>query len=76
MRYNKLWRVVILAVFVAAVAAAVPFVLRIFMPDGFLGFCLGAGVCVLSAGLSIFFIGCTVNERREIVTTILKKGKV
>jgi O-antigen/teichoic acid export membrane protein len=61
---------------VAAVAAAVPFVLRIFMPDGFLGFCLGAGVCVLSAGLSIFFIGCTVNERREIVTTILKKGKV
>lgn len=61
---------------VAAVAAAVPFVLRTFMPDGFLGFCLGAGVCVLSAGLSIFFIGCTVIERREIVTTILKKGKV
>jgi O-antigen/teichoic acid export membrane protein len=58
---------------VAAVAVAVPFVFKGFLPEGFWGFCAGVALCVLSASFSILFVGCTVKERGEIAAVVLRR---
>lgn len=58
---------------VAAVALAVPMLTCPHMPEGFGGFCLSVAVCVISASLSIAFVGCRKDERKAMVNFIMKK---
>lgn len=58
---------------VSAAAVAVPLMVKDMMPDGFAGFCLSVGICVLSAVGAILFVGCSRSERREIVLMIFNK---
>lgn len=65
---------VYLRVSVVALAALVlPLMLMRVMPGGFAGFCLSVGICVLCAGISILYVGCTKVERREMVSMILSR---
>lgn len=65
---------VYLKVFAVAAASLVfPLLLASLMPEGFAGFCASVLLCVLCAGVSIFYIGCTRGERQEIVSMILNK---
>lgn len=61
---------------VAAVALAVPFAVASIIPEGFVGFCISVAICVLSAGLSILFVGCLRNERQEMMALVLRRGRV
>lgn len=58
---------------VALAALALPLMLMRVMPGGFAGFCLSVGICVLCAGISILYVGCTKVERREMVSMILSR---
>mgnify|MGYP003301351472 CR=1 FL=1 len=58
---------------VAATSLVFPLLLANLMPEGFAGFCASVLLCVLCAGVSIFYIGCTRGERQEIVSMILNK---
>ena len=57
---------------VTAAALVLPLLTGRYMPDGFGGFCLSLAVCVVSAGLSVLFIGCSRDERRDMMTMLLK----
>lgn len=58
---------------VAMAALALPLMLMRVLPGGFAGFCLSVGICVLCAGISILYVGCTKVERREMVSMILSR---
>jgi hypothetical protein len=58
---------------VTAVAAAVPFALMSVGECGWLGFVFRVMVCVLCAGLSILFIGCSRSERQELTQMLLRR---
>lgn len=58
---------------VALASLALPLMLMRVMPGGFAGFCLSVGICVLCAGISILYVGCTKVERREMVSMILSR---
>ena len=60
---------------VTAVAVLIPTVLHGFIPGGFLGFVLGVAICVLCAGLSILFIGCSKSERQELKQMLIRRLK-
>lgn len=55
---------------VVALALVFPLLLSGVIPGGFAGFCASVVLCVLSAGISIFYLGCTKHERRELVSMI------
>lgn len=57
---------------VTAASLVLPLLTFRFMPDGFGGFCLSLAVCVVSASLSVLFIGCSRDERRDMMTMLLK----
>ena len=65
-------RVWLNVVAVTAAAATPVLLLEGFFPDNLSGFCLNALACVAVAGLSILFVGCKAQERREIVSMIFK----
>jgi O-antigen/teichoic acid export membrane protein len=58
---------------VSAVALVLPLSLSGVMPEGFLGFCLSVLSCVVSAGLSILYVGCTRAERKEVISMVLSR---
>ena len=58
---------------VTAVAGAVASSLQTLIPVGWLGFALGVLICVICAGLSILFIGCTASERNELVQMTMRR---
>ena len=61
---------------VTMVAVTVPLLVSGWLSDTFAGFCVSVAVCVLSAALSILFIGCAAEERRMIMSMIFaRKGK-
>ena len=51
---------------VAAAAVIIPFALAGRIPGGFTGFLISAAAAVVSAGLSVLYIGCTKDERQDI----------
>lgn len=55
---------------VSAAAIPLPLLAGSFMPYGFAGFCASAAICVLSAALSILYVGCSRNERLEMFNMI------
>lgn len=63
-------------IIVAAAASALPFLLCRLMPDDFLGFCLSVALCVISAGTSILFIGCSSKEREEVISLLLRRKAI
>ncbi len=60
---------------VASLAAAVPLAFRGMMTEGLGGFCLSILTCLMSAGLSVLFIGCSKDERREMTAMLRRKSK-
>jgi VIT1/CCC1 family predicted Fe2+/Mn2+ transporter len=58
---------------VSAVSLIFPLLLASVMPEGFAGFCASVLLCILCAGLSIFYIGCTRGERKQIMSMILSR---
>ncbi len=60
---------------VSAVAVAVPLMVCGLIPSGFAGFCISAALCVVSAGLSALFVGCSGSERRDMWKFIRRAGE-
>ena len=58
----------------AFIALVLPFLLCRLMPEGFVGFCMSVLLCVVSAAVSILFIGCTAHERREVMSMIFRRS--
>lgn len=58
---------------VAVCAIVIPLAITRILPYGFAGFCVSAFVCVVSAALSVLFVGCRRNERRMMMSFILNK---
>ena len=58
---------------VSSVALVVPLIICRLLPEGFWGFAASVAICVLSAMLSVSFIGLSGSERREIVSMIKEK---
>lgn len=57
---------------VAAAAVVIPLVIDGYLPGGFTGFLISATAAVVSAGLSVLYIGCTRDERTDIFGYIRK----
>lgn len=51
---------------VSAVAGLLPFVFQRFLPGGYAGFAISVPLCVMCAGISVLFIGCSESERKEL----------
>ena len=60
-------------ILVSAVALAVPLSINNMLPDTFWGFIISVAVCVISAGLSVSYIGLSRSERCEIAAMIKEK---
>lgn len=58
---------------VTAVAATLPFAFLQLLPGGYAGFAVSVPLCVLCAGISILFIGCTASERKELRLIIRRR---
>ena len=58
---------------VSAVSVVFPLLLAGMIQEGFAGFCLSVLLCVACAGVSILYIGCTKNERKEVISMILSR---
>lgn len=58
---------------VTVVASVVASSLQNLMPEGWLGFILGVLACVMCAGLSVLFIGCSQSERQELLQMVLRR---
>ena len=58
---------------VTAVAGAVASTLMGVAQGSWLGFIFRVLVCVLCAGLSVFFIGCSRAERQEMLQVIMRR---
>lgn len=60
---------------VTAVAIALPYMYSIISPDGFWGFAAGILVSLVSAALSILYVGAAKDERKTIVNAVISKLK-
>lgn len=69
---RKVWMNVL---FVAAVAALVPMAVDSLLPEGIAGFVAGVSLSIVSAVLSILFVGCSGKERHEIVDLLKRRFK-
>lgn len=70
---NFFLRVYLNVLTVAVCAIVIPLAITRILPYGFAGFCVSAFVCVVSAALSVLFVGCRRNERRMMMSFILNK---
>ena len=60
----------------SASAVILPLILAPFLPQGLSGFLLSVCLTLVSAILSILFVGCSRTERNEIIGAILKRLKI
>ena len=60
----------------SALALIVPVIVNPLMSDNVWGFLSSVSVCVLSAGLAVWFYGLSTGERHEIVDMVMKRLKV
>ena len=67
---NFVSRVYINVIAVSAVAVVLPIAASFLLPEGAWGFLAKASVALLSAVLSIYFVGCTKAERSEVLAFI------
>jgi hypothetical protein len=58
---------------VTAVAGAVAFALTGLVGGGWTGFLISVAICVLCAGLSVLFVGCSRAERQELVQMVVRR---
>lgn len=58
---------------VSVVSLMLPLLLHNRMPGGFAGFCLSVMLCIVCAGISILYIGCTKTERKDLVSMLLNR---
>lgn len=60
---------------VTSAALLLPLLSEFFITDGLAGFCISVVICVISAGLSILFVGCSSKERQELRELLLRRMK-
>lgn len=60
---------------VTIVSAIIPFVAEVFLPDGFIGLMLFCLISVVSTALSVFFVGCSGDEREFLMSKIKGYGQ-
>lgn len=60
---------------VTSAALLLPLLSEFFITDGLAGFCISVVICVISAGLSILFVGCSSKERQEMKELLLRRMK-
>jgi hypothetical protein len=58
---------------VTAVASVAAYALMTLSGADWVGFVLKVAVCVLCAGLSVFFVGCSGAERQEMLQIVLRR---
>ena len=58
---------------VTAVAGAVALALTRLVGGGWSGFLISVAICVLCAGLSVLFVGCSRAERQEMVQMVVRR---
>ncbi len=58
---------------VTLTALVLPLLAESFMPDTFWGFAIDVVLCVLSASLTVMFVGCSKAERKEIFSMIHRR---
>ena len=58
---------------VTVVAGAVAYMLMTLVGSDWIGFVVGVAICVLCAGLSVFFVGCSRAERQEMLQMVLRR---
>jgi hypothetical protein len=68
-----LTRVYMNVIKVTVVAGVVAWNFQRIIPSGWLGFVLSVLACVLCAGLSVLFIGCSQAERNELVQMVARR---
>ena len=51
---------------VTAVATALPLAVQGYIPEGYTGFFISVALCVIAAGMSVLFAGCSRYERKEL----------
>lgn len=56
-----------------ALGSILPIVVKLYMPDDWMGFLIVCSVSVLSLGLSILYVGLNMEERKNLVNLILKR---
>lgn len=60
-------------IMVSAAAILLPCLADSFLPDGFPGFLASFLICVLSAALSVLYVGCSRKERSEMVDVVVER---
>ena len=58
---------------VTVVAGAVAYMLMTLVSPDWTGFIIGVATCVLCAGISVLFIGCSRAERQEMLQMVLRR---
>lgn len=62
---------------VVFLAAPIPTLVYIYLPENFHTFILNVCVCILSSLVVIYYVGCNANERAKIVSVVYKiKNKI
>ena len=60
-------------ILVAIVSVIVPVLSGMMLPEGTAGFVASIAICVASAIVSILYVGCTMSERKEIMSMIFNR---
>jgi hypothetical protein len=68
-----IYKVYINVIKVTAVAVVVALSFSNFIQDGWLGFVSGVVISIICACLSVLFIGCSTEERRELVYMVRRR---
>ena len=66
-------RVYFNVIIVASVAIVLPYMASMNPADGFAGFAVNVTVCVVSAFCSIFFVGCSSEERKSVAAFVKRR---
>lgn len=61
---------------VVSAAAVLPVLLCGYLPETFLGFILSVILCLACVALSLFFVGCSRDERNELMSMFRKRLKI
>ena len=61
------------SIVVAAISAIIPLVIYSALPEGWIRFLVVLSACFVSSGLCIYFLGCTPDERKMLLSMVKSK---
>ena len=65
----------IVCIYITSVSCVLPAFITYYFDESFYRFCLNGFVCVLSVGLSVWFLGLSDNNRNKIIAFTKEKIK-